>query len=38
MGLRGINENEGRASETEKIAIAAATSVIEGSKKSKGQK
>jgi len=35
MGFQRINENERRASEFEKAAIATATLVFEGSKKSK---
>lgn len=37
MGFQRINENERRATEFEKAAIAKATLVFEGSRKSKDQ-
>jgi len=38
MGLRKINESEGRAAEIKKVVIATSTSVFKESKKSEDQK
>jgi len=38
MELRKINENDGRTTETKKVALATSTSVFKESKKSEDQK